>query len=101
MLTQPERGTRFGRLVALYPGEKTKHDGQHTVCRCDCGTYFTARTSQLLLNRVQSCGCGSATYQTPRPGLPTEAEVVAWERRRYAASQWRQAAKQRAQRIQR
>lgn len=58
---RPERrhdltGQRFGRLIALRPGEKI---GSRTAweCRCDCGNTITVETTQLRAGRTRSCGC--------------------------------------------
>lgn len=49
-------GERFGKLVVLeFEGVK---DGRTTwKCRCDCGKVSTVLSSNLLANRVTSCGC--------------------------------------------
>lgn len=47
---------RFGRLTALYRGEKTKH-GTKWVCRCDCGNVHSVLSSNLRAGKQKSCGC--------------------------------------------
>lgn len=56
-LIQP--GTRYGFLVALYPGPD---DGAHptTVCRCECGSEVTRRNDKLRGAGWSSCGCVKA-----------------------------------------
>lgn len=53
-------GKRFGRLIALEPGE-TASSGQTTwLCLCDCGNTLTVMTSSLLgdsKHSTHSCGC--------------------------------------------
>jgi hypothetical protein len=49
-------GQRFGRLVvAEFAGMKGPRKTWR--CRCDCGQWHVARTSDLRAGDVQSCGC--------------------------------------------
>ena len=52
-------GLRFGRLVVIeqaedYISPRGRHDA-NWLCRCDCGNYKTARTSDLKSGRTTSC----------------------------------------------
>lgn len=47
-------GHRFGRLFVrgIDPEHRT-----HSLCICDCGSLYSARTSAMVAGRVVSCGC--------------------------------------------
>jgi hypothetical protein len=50
-------GQRFGRLVALYPTEERRHNGQIVWClRCDDGNEIKSVIGPLG-TRIKSCGC--------------------------------------------
>jgi transposase-like protein len=48
---------RFGRLVALSPGERSKWNQTTWDCICDCGNATTATTAALRSGAKLSCGC--------------------------------------------
>lgn len=50
-------GKRYGKLVALHPGEKTHKSCSTWVCKCDCGEIITTRTHRLVSGSTKSCGC--------------------------------------------
>lgn len=58
--TSIKAGTRFGRLtfVQRVAGKKSglKTTGQ-SLCLCDCGNSFIARTNNLKIGDCKSCGC--------------------------------------------
>lgn len=51
------KGQRFGKLVALYPTEKTQN--RHTIwkCQCDCGNLCEVSLNNLQTKTTNSCGC--------------------------------------------
>lgn len=50
---------RFGKLVALYPTRLNGRFAWH--CLCDCGNEKDVESNNLRNNKVQSCGCATAT----------------------------------------
>lgn len=50
-------GKRFGKLVALRPGEKSKSGRVRWVCRCDCGNEKLILAHCLKNGETKSCGC--------------------------------------------
>ena len=53
-------GQKVGRLTPLeyLPDKKDQKDNKYAWrCACDCGNEFVATTSELIHNRIQSCGC--------------------------------------------
>ena len=52
-------GERFGKLVVLSLGEKTKNRSTVWRCKCDCGEEVVARNKNLLEGITTDCGCVS------------------------------------------
>lgn len=50
-------GRRFGKLVAMRPGSKTKSGRTTWVCRCDCGKEKEILAYSLKCGDTRSCGC--------------------------------------------
>ncbi len=50
-------GQRFGKLVAIRPGEKRKKQSTW-ICVCDCGKESNPMATSLLYGLTKSCGCG-------------------------------------------
>lgn len=50
-------GERFGKLVVLSLGEKTKNRSTVWLCQCDCGKQISARNKNLLEGITTDCGC--------------------------------------------
>lgn len=50
-------GERFGRLVAVEPGPRNKHNLTQWWCLCDCGTRKLIGTGPLRSKATKSCGC--------------------------------------------
>lgn len=50
-------GQRFGRLVVLEEGERTKSGQVIWYCMCDCGNERRIPVSSLTSGRTKSCGC--------------------------------------------
>lgn len=52
-------GQRFGKLIVLKMGEKSKNDRhRHWICQCDCGNITKPIPSDKLKNgNTTSCGC--------------------------------------------
>lgn len=51
-------GQRFGRLEVLSK-EPTREDRQtRWLCKCDCGSLYTATSYALRKGKTKSCGCG-------------------------------------------
>jgi len=50
-------GKRFGKLVALKRDKNDKWNQAVWRCKCDCGNITYVTSSNLNLNRIQSCGC--------------------------------------------
>ena len=65
-------GQKFGRLTALYRGEKVK-DGNHVkwYCVCECGNYCWVGSNELKSGNTKSCGC-----------LKKEASSISWKKNR-------------------
>lgn len=51
---------RFGKLIALYPVNKTKDNKWQWLCKCDCGNYTLVRGNYLSSGHTLSCGCYNA-----------------------------------------
>ncbi|MER8762859.1 hypothetical protein [Mesorhizobium sp. M0968] len=50
-------GQRFGRLVVLADGGRTRHGQIRWHCRCDCGGETFTISTKLRSGHTQSCGC--------------------------------------------
>lgn len=50
-------GKRFNRLEVLGFVRIPKLSKQQWLCRCDCGSLFLTKTTDLKRGKVQSCGC--------------------------------------------
>lgn len=51
-------GQRFGRLLAIEPGEVVSPGRNLTwICRCDCGNTVVVKGSLLKRGSTRSCGC--------------------------------------------
>ncbi len=50
-------GNWYGRLIALKPVGKNKHDNYLWICICKCGKTHTASSNSLRRNHTKSCGC--------------------------------------------
>lgn len=54
-------GQRFGRLIVLELGKKTKRPNGTTViywkCQCDCGNIIEVRSQSLISGNTKSCSC--------------------------------------------
>lgn len=50
-------GQRFGRLVAIRPGEPNKWGASTWVCLCDCGTEKVTDAAGMRRGVIKSCGC--------------------------------------------
>lgn len=50
-------GKRFGKLVVLSLGKKTKNRSTVWDCQCDCGKKIVARNKNLLEGITTDCGC--------------------------------------------
>lgn len=48
---------RFGKLIALHPTQKRKHNSVVWYCKCDCGNYCYKTVDSLSKGHSQSCGC--------------------------------------------
>jgi hypothetical protein len=62
-------GDVFGRLEVIH--RMVAEDGSVSwLCKCDCGRYGTAKTSQLVKGIVKSCGCGArSSFDHPLYGV--------------------------------
>lgn len=80
-------GMRFGKLIALEPGEpQYRRNGQRNTtwrCKCDCGRERTVRTAYLKRGDVTYCG-----HCTPPPWLEAKyrkcryCEYSEWDKER-------------------
>lgn len=50
-------GKRFGRIIVESLSHINKHGKAAWHCKCDCGAYCIALTSQLNQGKKKSCGC--------------------------------------------
>lgn len=50
-------GKRFGNLIVISRGEKTKHGVYRWNCKCDCGKFTSVPTNDLQSGHTRSCGC--------------------------------------------
>jgi hypothetical protein len=50
-------GQRFGQLRAMAPKGLSAQGRSQFKCKCDCGKTVTVQGTDLVRNRVQSCGC--------------------------------------------
>ncbi len=51
-------GKRFGRLLVIHEGEKSKSDERRWVCKCVCGAITNpVRGTHLRNGTTSSCGC--------------------------------------------
>lgn len=50
-------GQRFGRLVALCQGGRSKHRSILWLCECDCGRLTKVLAAELKNGHTRSCGC--------------------------------------------
>lgn len=48
---------KFGRLLVLNLGERTRDRQATWICKCDCGTVKQVRGAELRKGKTQSCGC--------------------------------------------
>lgn len=48
---------KFGRLTAVSPNGKTKHNKITWLCKCDCGKLKTVISGNLKSGTSNSCGC--------------------------------------------
>ena len=59
--TKNLEGKRFGRLIVtafgFYRSSPSGGNRAFWKCKCDCGKEATASTTQLLTNKMKSCGC--------------------------------------------
>lgn len=68
-------GQRFGRWTVIEPAEN-KNGLTMWLCRCDCGTEKTVRTSHLKSGRSKSCGCHQYDHLRNKPGnYPEEVRI--------------------------
>ncbi|MDD4615334.1 MAG: AP2 domain-containing protein [Caldisericia bacterium] len=51
------KGKKFGRLTAISPTDKRKHNCVVWECLCDCGKTCNVRSDMLLSGDTKSCGC--------------------------------------------
>lgn len=62
-------GQRFYRLTVLHRQfVPSRRPGRYWVCRCDCGSIRSIRTSHLKDGRIKSCGCWSRDVAKSRVG---------------------------------
>lgn len=62
--TKDITGKRYGKLVALYPLDKTENSGSVLWrCRCDCGNEVDVSVASLNRGNNKSCGCLKKEYQ--------------------------------------
>lgn len=49
-------GQKFGKLTVI---ERAENQGKYTcwLCKCECGTLITVRSTNLLTGNTKSCGC--------------------------------------------
>ena len=54
-------GKRFGRLICLKQGDFC---GNHRtwICKCDCGNIHKVLATNLLSEKIKSCGCLGGSY---------------------------------------
>lgn len=51
-------GQRFGRLTVISKdNERITKSGSYWICKCDCGTTKSVKSSSLRRGEIQSCGC--------------------------------------------
>ena len=75
-------GRTFGRLTVVSSGTAAEA-GYHYLCRCQCGTFTTVASKELVRGHVQSCGClkGNKVHgHSPRGG--SSAIYNAWKNMR-------------------
>lgn len=48
---------RSGKLVAICPTEKRKHQNVYWECQCDCGNKILVLAKYIIHQEVKSCGC--------------------------------------------
>lgn len=51
------KNQRFGKLIALYPTDERKNGSVVWMCKCDCGNFYKAASTQLSRGDINSCGC--------------------------------------------
>lgn len=65
------KGQRFGKLVVLYEGERSRDGKQRRwVCKCDCGKLKAVEQRNLKMGLTKSCGCMNhkkRKYEHPCP----------------------------------
>ena len=62
-------GQRFGKLVALAPASRNKHNQLRWSCICDCGNTTIAVKGELRSGHTKSCGCLQIEVFSTRHGL--------------------------------
>lgn len=75
MLKSVLPGERFGRIVII-----GIVDGPRRLCRCDCGTEFTAERSNLKSGNTKSCGCLRREAMAARPLTHGATQGKRWTR---------------------
>lgn len=56
------KGQRFGKLVVLYEGERSRDGKQRRwVCKCDCGKLKAVEQRNLKMGLTKSCDCNNKT----------------------------------------
>ena len=76
---------RFGRLIVKLRVENSKNGNIVWECFCDCGKIKKVTTSDLLANRVKSCGCLRTVANPALNGLfgnykgQAKSRGIAWE----------------------
>lgn len=55
--TKDLTGLVVGKLKVLYSIEERKDNRVQWVCECECGNKIITSSSNLLQNRIKSCGC--------------------------------------------
>lgn len=68
-------GLKFGKLTALYPTDKRKHDSVIWYCSCECGNFCYKSCNDLTRGHAQSCGCLVSKGETLLQSLFTKMEI--------------------------
>lgn len=69
---------RFGKLLALFPCRRADDKSSVWLVQCDCGKQSFASSSNLIKNRVVSCGCyGKSANKTH--GLTNSPTYRSWQ----------------------
>lgn len=65
-------GTRFGRLVVVGEGPRTRNENRRTLqCRCDCGNTSNVIIRDLIKKRKPTMSCGCLARESARALLVT------------------------------